>query len=328
MADFIVSEGPVIMVPGDYKIIAVYCYDKDGNAMLLTGAVSAVLTVRATEDAATYLLRKLGCIESEGYQAEDGTIYPGIAAVEFMPEDTAASPAGEHWFDMEVRFLGGWFGWEVNRYKGALLFPYAYGRIRLAEVEGEVTTYTWLEVQQGRVALTDDAVNYIEVDDEGTVSANIVGFTEGSYPLYKVRTDSGVILYQWPGEDWFAEGTHSGLDFAYDAGDVLDPVTLALTPVIAGTVALTDDTVNYIEVDAAGVVSANDDCFTDGSHPLYRATTKDGEITTVVKSSQRDALIDSRGIYVRGDIIQTIAKDQFIFIAGITTPADTEEIAT
>lgn len=318
MADFLISEGPIIIPVGDYKIVAVYCYDKDGNPMLLTGAVAVVITVRATEDAADFLFQKPGFIESEGYQAEDGTIYPGVVAVEMMPQDMKDIPVGNHWFDKEVRFLGHWFDFETDRYKGGLVFPFAYGRLMKEDKR-------WLEVDKGRVTLVDNAVNFIEVSADGVVSSNIEAFTEGAFPLYRVRTDDGKILSEWPGNEWFAYTVPIGLEFFYAAGKVLLP-DLSLVDVEAGSVVLADNAENFVEVTSAGIVLVNDDCFTAGQYPLYRVITRDTAVIEIIKMSQRAALEDNRGIYVRGDQVQTVAKDEFIVIAGITKPAETEEL--
>lgn len=70
-----------------------------------------------------------------------------------------------------------------------------------------------------------------------------------------------------------------GLDFGYFGGIVQNGATVTIIP--DGTVTLTDDTLNYVEVDADGVVSANTAGWTSGSEALYEATTADGEIVTV-----------------------------------------------
>lgn len=78
----------------------------------------------------------------------------------------------------------------------------------------------------------------------------------------------------------YAEGTHSSLDFYYDAGKVRANNVIHTTA--AGHVALTDDTTNYIEVNpTSGVVSANTTGFTSDRTPLFTAVTSGGAITTV-----------------------------------------------
>ena len=80
--------------------------------------------------------------------------------------------------------------------------------------------------------------------------------------------------------DPYDEGTHTGLDFSYGAGLVRDDNIISTTN--AGTVTLTDDSTNYIEVDpSSGVVSANTTGFTEGQIPLYEAVTVSGEITVI-----------------------------------------------
>lgn len=79
----------------------------------------------------------------------------------------------------------------------------------------------------------------------------------------------------------FAENaaSHSGLNFAYKNGRIMDNTTLR--SIAASTVLLTNTATNYIEVSAAGTVSANTTGFTDGSIPLFTAITAGGAITTV-----------------------------------------------
>src|SRR3989304_7258373 len=73
--------------------------------------------------------------------------------------------------------------------------------------------------------------------------------------------------------------SHSGLNFYYKGGRILDNVTTRI--VIAGFILLTNTAINYIEVSTAGTVSANTTSFTDGSIPLFMATTAGGVITGV-----------------------------------------------
>lgn len=77
----------------------------------------------------------------------------------------------------------------------------------------------------------------------------------------------------------FAEGPHSGLNFAYGVGRVRNDNVI--TDVAASTVALTDDATNYVEVDGSGTVSANTTAFTSGRIPLWTAVAASGTIGTV-----------------------------------------------
>ena len=72
---------------------------------------------------------------------------------------------------------------------------------------------------------------------------------------------------------------HSGLDFAYGAGRVRNDNVI--TDTAAGTVVLTDEATNYIEVTTAGVVSANTTAFTAGRIPLFTVVTAASAIGTV-----------------------------------------------
>jgi hypothetical protein len=56
-----------------------------------------------------------------------------------------------------------------------------------------------VRVANGTVALTNNAINYVERTAAGAVSANTVGFTAGRIPMAKVTTAAGAITAV---EDW------------------------------------------------------------------------------------------------------------------------------
>jgi hypothetical protein len=308
------ADNTISIVNGDNVIFSFTVYDADGEGMVLgSDAVGVVFTVRATETAEDPLLRIEGEIEYAGTSSDD----PGRVSVELMPADTKDVATGEHWYDCEIRFLGHWFDFDDDEYADDLRFPFKFGRVY--NEEGDLPV--WVDVDAGKLLLTDDDVNYVEVTVDGEISSNTTGFTEDSIPLFTVRTDSGVILWQWPGATWFDEGAHAGLNFAYDAGKVIK-ADLSLVSVIAGSVLLEDDDTNYVEVDDAGTVSANNLRFTPGSYPLYTVTTASGAIDEVTKADQVSALSDERTVWTRGDRFSTVSKERFNLLAGITTPED------
>lgn len=73
--------------------------------------------------------------------------------------------------------------------------------------------------------------------------------------------------------------TTSGLTFGYKAGALRDDDSII--SVSAGTVSLTDDATNYVEVDSSGTVSANTSGFTIGQIPLHEIVTSSGSISSV-----------------------------------------------
>jgi len=79
----------------------------------------------------------------------------------------------------------------------------------------------------------------------------------------------------------FAENVtgHAGLNFAYKNGRVANGTTI--TEVAGSTIALTDDTTNYVEVASDGTVSKNTTGFTLGKIPLFTVVTASSVITTV-----------------------------------------------
>ena len=311
MSEKLASSGPIVAVIGETNIIAIYCYDKDGNPIAIPNVYKCILTVRATEDAQTYLFRTFGTVENTG-----GNEDPGVIAFALYPEDTKDIAPGDYYYDTVILAKGQWFDFDTDRYKNNLIFTYQEGKIRVSGI--------WKNIQEGYIALTDNAVNYIEIDPAtGEISANIVGWTEGKKKLYRVRTDAGKIITEWPGSDWFSQGTHSGLDFYYNAGKVLT-ADMELVEVSAGHITLTDNETNYIEVSDDGIVSSNIYNFTQGKHPLYIATAKAGTITSVQKIDDIDAIEDDRNIFIRGDEVTWTSKDIFQLQAGITKPAEME----
>jgi hypothetical protein len=81
-------------------------------------------------------------------------------------------------------------------------------------------------------------------------------------------------------EQWAQNrATAAGLTFGYFGGVTMD--TGAPVRVANGTVALANNTVNYVERTAAGLVSANAVGFTAGRIPMAKVTTAAGAITTV-----------------------------------------------
>lgn len=68
--------------------------------------------------------------------------------------------------------------------------------------------------------------------------------------------------------------TCTGLTWGYTGGLLRNDTTLVT--VAAGTVSLTDDTTNYVEVDSAGVVYVVASAFTSGRIPLRTVVTASG----------------------------------------------------
>ncbi len=72
--------------------------------------------------------------------------------------------------------------------------------------------------------------------------------------------------------------TSAALTWGYYGGPM--NVSGTLTQIPSATVQLADDATNYVEVDAAGAVSANTTAFTGGSTPLYTVITAGGLVST------------------------------------------------
>lgn len=89
-----------------------------------------------------------------------------------------------------------------------------------------------------------------------------------------------MILSSYPRiSDPFKQGEHIGLNFYYGIGSVrADNI---VTDVAAGTLLLTDNATNYIEITTIGVISTNVVGFTIGKIPLYIVVALSGAIAAI-----------------------------------------------
>lgn len=96
----------------------------------------------------------------------------------------------------------------------------------------------------------------------------------------QLTLDTDKVDYAQPAYQFgYKRGSASGLTAAFFGGVIL--ASAAITAIADGTVALTNNTTNYIERTVAGAVSANTVGFTAGRLPLFTALTAAGAITTV-----------------------------------------------
>jgi hypothetical protein len=275
---------------GESVILLITPIDTRGQGWLLAAeGKKVILTIRETEQAPA-LLSLLGCVEYTGQNVDD----PAKLAVKLETLDTYKLPIGEYWYDITMIQQGNWY--DINEYNG-LYAKVDYGRVR--DDNGN-----WIDVEEGWVELTDNTTNYLQVTKDGKYLITETDFEkEGdkykNFNLYKIITLNGQIIDKYPFDNWFAEGGHTGLTFAYQAGKVVDDEFL-LQDIEAGTIALKPSIPNYIEVTPAGDIESNITRFTNGSYPLYIAKTSDTGIIEVTRQSKR-LIFDNRGQFVRGD---------------------------
>lgn len=79
--------------------------------------------------------------------------------------------------------------------------------------------------------------------------------------------------------DLFSVGTMDGLTFGYNAGRIRYGATIV--PVAAGSVILTDNATNYVEVGLDGTVHVNVAALTPDHVPLFTVVTSNGAVSTV-----------------------------------------------
>ena len=118
-----------------------------------------------------------------------------------------------------------------------------------------------------------------------------VGITAVAYDVDALAKDGG----------HFAQDadTTTGLTFGYRAGRLYNGK--AIVDVVAGTVALSASTTNYVECSRAGVVSKNTVGFTSGAIPLYTIVTGATTITTVTNKKTLLSAVPNGGI--TGDML-------------------------
>jgi len=98
--------------------------------------------------------------------------------------------------------MSGFYAEDPDNHAG-LNFHYLGGKVRNDSVIYDTVA--------GHVTLADDGTNYVEVDPaDGTVSANITGFTSGRIALFQVTTASGVITNVTDVRTWALAGTGGG----------------------------------------------------------------------------------------------------------------------
>ncbi len=61
------------------------------------------------------------------------------------------------------------------------------------------------DVSAGTLSLTDDDVNYVEIDQTGAASRNTTSFTSGSIPIRQITTASGVQTVSTDKRAWFVQ---------------------------------------------------------------------------------------------------------------------------
>lgn len=89
---------------------------------------------------------------------------------------------------------------DANGVLSGLVFGHLAGELRTGA--SVVTT------ARGTVALPNDATSYVEVDIEGTVSSNTIGFTPGRIPLFIVVTDAADMTSVTDRRAWLSLPVH------------------------------------------------------------------------------------------------------------------------
>lgn len=109
-------------------------------------------------------------------------------------------------------------------------------------------------------------------DASGNVSATNV---EDAIAEIYTDTTTAISLTTLLGEN---SSTTTGLTWGYYGGNIR--VDNTVTAVATGTILLTDDSTNYVEIDTTGTVSANTTSFTAGRFPIRQVVCASGSQTT------------------------------------------------
>lgn len=120
----------------------------------------------------------------------------------------------------------------------------------------------------------------------------LIGINFATYVYETIQTALATIESELATVEGFSQNisTTTGLDYGYKAG-IIQLHNGTIVSVAAGTVTLTNSTTNYVEVNAAGTVSANTSGFTSTSLPLATIVTSGGTISTVTNKRGAFALL-------------------------------------
>ena len=154
------------------------------------------------------------------------------AAEYFEATDVESALAEEHASVIPTVALADFFNKDDSITTG-LTWGYKPGRIRFYNIVMDVAT--------GTIGLIDDAVNYIEIQSNGTITRNDVGFNETMIPLRQITTSGGAITESLDRRAWFS-GTSGVLASQDDLDGVPDGTTysrLLTTAITAGRITLT-----------------------------------------------------------------------------------------
>lgn len=303
----------ITLVKGESVVLLVDPRDTRDKGWILSDDIYRVEFNLRESETADVLLTAVGGVEKIGESVDD----PGKVAIPLYWYDLKDLATGTYYYDVVLFQKGHQF--DIADSDG-LYVQISAGKVR-------VSAGDWTDIDEGWLALADDTVNFIELTAAGVYALGSGAYTGGMMALYRVITADGEVMAEFPGDTWFEEdaSNHLGLDFAYLSGWVLNADGDALVSVDAGTVTLKAGRTNFIEVNSAGVVSANITRFTAGAWPLF-AVDCDADSITDVEAQQTDLFtaLDDREDYLRGDMRVPTVKKQCVVTWTPGQPEDEE----
>lgn len=157
-----------------------------------------------------------------------------------------------------------------------------------------------------------------ELTDTETTLACGVAIDETSLQLrFDVIPEAVVPVPPSVFEGYFSEGTHVGLVFEVNAGQVT--LNNEFTAVTGDSLLLADSSISYIGVDLTGAFIVNNTGFTDEMIPLYEVTTDATDITGVVDRRTPYCGVDLSVIHTQNTDYKLDDYDQTIIITGLTS---------
>lgn len=286
------------VVKGETLILVIDPRDTRGQGWILNSDIIDVILSISESETSAHILQLKGKIEQIGDSVDE----PGKVSILFHSVDTKDLETGDYWYDVILQQKGHWL--DIVEFKDNYILL-GFGKVK--DEDGN-----FIDVESQWVELPYE-VNFIQVSKAGEVIISEGDYQkEGenyiNYNLYRVVVLDGIVIDIFPYSGWFEEGTHSGLDFYYGAGYILNNSN-EIIEVEGGSITLKNNIVNYIEVSKDGVVSSNIKGFTEGRFPLFVATTEEGEITETERQ-ENSFFFDDRSIFVRGDKFYSILKKQ------------------
>lgn len=184
---------------------------------------------------------------------------------------------------------------------------YIYKNGSLEKVLSDANTGNAADITVSGSALVylNGSSDYVELYAESDDGDDTLATANQTYG-WGLLVIAGSVLSDQFNED---SSTTTGLTWGFLAGELR--VDATITSVSAGTVTLTDDSTNYVELDpSAGTMSANTTGFTDGQVPIRQVVASSGSQTS--STDKRAWIVGDQVFYASGLTAELACADQVV----------------